>query len=310
MPKRAAQLAPDSAVLDAMRSVLDASPEPIAVSKLKSILKGPLRRGEAEVVALLEAERSAGRVFRYAPYSGKSPRYGRQSPEVYARQLALAALARKAQTLRDVEQSVGKRLKDYTAADWKRLVEQLVAEKAVFPAPGPTARSAVRYSLHPPDPRDYLRSVVARWRRNLDQIAGRLADFGIPSTEVTAAALEMLGDAVGRRPASGEASPLADSGPSPRQPGAPADFASRFDAAFARIDRQRGSHNFVSLVELRRALADVARADFDQGMRDLRMAGRYELSGAESLGGLRPEEREAAILEAGNLLLYVSRRDR
>jgi predicted AAA+ superfamily ATPase len=179
MPQRAAQRAPDSAALDAMNSVLDASSEPIAVSKLKSILKGPLRRSEAEVVTLLEAERAAGRVFRYAPYSSKSVRYGRQPPEVYARQLALAALQRKCQTLRDIERSASSRLKDYAAADWQRLVEHLVAEKQVFVIPGPTARSAVRYSLRPPDPRDYLRSLVAGWRKKLDQIAGRGATFGV-----------------------------------------------------------------------------------------------------------------------------------
>ena len=86
------------------------------------------------------------------------------------------------------------------------------------------------------------------------------------------------------------------------------DFAAAFDLAFDQIDRQKGSHNFVSLVNLRRTMEGWPRAEFDRNLRDLRIAGRLELAGAESPGGLLPEERQAGIEEAGSLLLYVSRR--
>jgi hypothetical protein len=88
-----------------------------------------------------------------------------------------------------------------------------------------------------------------------------------------------------------------------------ASFPSRFDEAFRRIDQRKGAHNFVSLVELRRSLADVPRGLFDAGLNRLRQAGRYTLSAAESVQGIRPEDREAGIEEAGSLLLYVSRKE-
>jgi hypothetical protein len=88
-----------------------------------------------------------------------------------------------------------------------------------------------------------------------------------------------------------------------------ADFPSRFDQAFREIDQRRGFHNFVSLVELRQSLADVPRTAFDVALHRLRQAGRYTLSAAESVQGIRPEEREAGIEEAGSLLLYVSRKE-
>jgi hypothetical protein len=88
---------------------------------------------------------------------------------------------------------------------------------------------------------------------------------------------------------------------------ADADFAQRFENAFTRLDNDRGAANFVSLVELRRALP-VKRAIFDAGLEELRRTGRYTLTGAEGRHGVSDEEREAAVREDGALLLYVSRR--
>lgn len=86
------------------------------------------------------------------------------------------------------------------------------------------------------------------------------------------------------------------------------DFARRFEEAFAHLDREHGSHNHVSLVELRRAMP-VDRAAFDAGLQQLRRAGRYGLSAAEGRHGLSADERDAGIHEDGSLLLFVSRRE-
>ncbi|MDH4317302.1 MAG: hypothetical protein OEV64_02840 [Desulfobulbaceae bacterium] len=85
-------------------------------------------------------------------------------------------------------------------------------------------------------------------------------------------------------------------------------FYQSFDLAFDRINRTDGGHNFVSLVELRRELGTFNREAFDQYLHDLRLTGRYTLIAAQGRsGGLKAEELEAAINEAGKLLLYVSR---
>jgi hypothetical protein len=94
--------------------------------------------------------------------------------------------------------------------------------------------------------------------------------------------------------------------PSPR-PVPELDFATRFHEAFAKLDRQRGGLNFVSLVDLRREMAEVPRDQFDAALLKLRRAREYSLTGAEGLDGLRPEERAAAIQDEGDLLLNVSR---
>jgi len=84
-------------------------------------------------------------------------------------------------------------------------------------------------------------------------------------------------------------------------------FAHAFDQAFADLDHRAGAHNFVSLRDLRAALA-VSREVFDRELQKLRLAGRYGLSSAEGRHGLSPEEAAAAITEDGTLLLYVSRK--
>jgi hypothetical protein len=85
------------------------------------------------------------------------------------------------------------------------------------------------------------------------------------------------------------------------------DFARAFDEAFGRLDRQRGGHNHVSLVDLRRAVP-VDRPTFDAGLQDLRRASRYTLGAAEGRHGISPADQEAGLHEDGSLLLYVSRR--
>ena len=88
-------------------------------------------------------------------------------------------------------------------------------------------------------------------------------------------------------------------------PGSPA--AADFDSAFDRLDRQKGSHNLVNLLELRRAVP-MDHAAFDAGLQQLRRDGRYTLSAAEGRHGVTPEERAAGIVEEGALLLFVSRK--
>jgi hypothetical protein len=87
----------------------------------------------------------------------------------------------------------------------------------------------------------------------------------------------------------------------------PTDGVPSLEEAFERLDRQGGGHNFVSLVDLRRAWP-VDRELFEAELRRQRLAGRFSLSAAEGRHGISPEEQDAGILEDGALLLYVSRK--
>ena len=110
-----------------------------------------------------------------------------------------------------------------------------------------------------------------------------------------------------RRSRQTEAPPAPAPGKPAAQPVSSGDFARAFDETFTRLDHHHGSHNFVHLKEIRKALP-FSRDAFDAHLRELRLAGRYTLSAAEGRHGLTAEEREAGIVEDGSLLLYVSRR--
>jgi hypothetical protein len=89
----------------------------------------------------------------------------------------------------------------------------------------------------------------------------------------------------------------------------PRDFTQAFRAAFEILDRRNGSTNFVKIADLRQALDEFSREEFDAGLRRLRIDGVFSLDSHEGLhGSLSHEEREAGVREAGSLLVYASRR--
>ena len=92
-------------------------------------------------------------------------------------------------------------------------------------------------------------------------------------------------------------------------PSEPATFASAFERAFERIDRQHGDHNFVLLRALREALPDVPRDNFDAGLTALRLARRFTLEGSDGRHAqLGAEDFAAGVRDGGALLVYASRR--
>jgi hypothetical protein len=121
--------------------------------------------------------------------------------------------------------------------------------------------------------------------------------------------LFLLSDVVTGRTASSFPSPPVDQ---PSQPGVPdgpvGDFAQQFDRAFRRLEQQARTPNYVSLLQLRKALAVYDRGTFEVELRKLRELRQYTLSAAEGRQGITPEEQEAGIVEDRALLLYVSRK--
>jgi hypothetical protein len=87
------------------------------------------------------------------------------------------------------------------------------------------------------------------------------------------------------------------------------DFAGVFEREFERLDRASGGHNQVLLHDLRRALPEVERDEFDAHLNELRQARRFSLDGSgERQAGLSHEQLDAGIREGSALLVYVARR--
>jgi hypothetical protein len=84
-------------------------------------------------------------------------------------------------------------------------------------------------------------------------------------------------------------------------------FAAAFNAAFDRLRRDR-PFNLVKLSDLRRALPQFDRTQFDAGLKELRKARLFVLETFEGRHGhLSDDERSGAIREDGRLFVYAAR---
>ncbi len=297
MARKQQVLAPDAEVVARLREVLATADEPLAASKLARGLKGPQRRSEQEVIALLDREAAEERVFRFAPSRGSSPRYGVRPRADYMRRVVEQAAAKKAKSLVELGKALTKAFKDLPESEPGEVLVQLLRERRMFRLPPQGSGRTPRYSTHPAEPVEYVAKPAAEFRKRIDKIARDLAECGVPAEATWRAVWEQCGLGHATRPLETGATG-----------GATEEFDARFDAVFEALDRQKGRHNLVSLVDLRRALNGVTRAEFDRALHALRRAGRYGLSAAESVHGIQPEDRAAGILEGGSLLLHVSRK--
>jgi hypothetical protein len=95
-----------------------------------------------------------------------------------------------------------------------------------------------------------------------------------------------------------------------QQPGAATrDFARDFARAFERLDRASGNKNYVLLHDLRRALPDVDRTEFDNRLKELRLAKQFTLDSPDGRHvRLTPEQLDAGIREGSSNLVYVARK--
>lgn len=85
-------------------------------------------------------------------------------------------------------------------------------------------------------------------------------------------------------------------------------FPQDFEWVFSQIDNATGRRNFVKLLDLRSALSQYGRSEFDEGVRRLRVDRKFTLETSEGLhGAVSEQERQAAIVEAGSRYLYCSR---
>jgi hypothetical protein len=104
-------------------------------------------------------------------------------------------------------------------------------------------------------------------------------------------------------------SPAADSTiATPRTAASAEAFAVSFDAAFTRLSETSHLPGYVSLADLRPALAEYPRAVFDEQLLLLRRAGRYSLSLLEGRMALTAAEESAVIVIDNRAYLLVQRR--
>lgn len=84
----------------------------------------------------------------------------------------------------------------------------------------------------------------------------------------------------------------------------------RILAVFDELNAKRGHRNYVQLFEMREALPDVSRSEFDRAIDELRRRWVLTLDPAEGRHErVSPEVLDAGIQDQGSLLVYAARRD-
>ncbi len=128
-------------------------------------LTGPYRRNKGELSNILEQLLDEGRVFRFAPYRGKVPRYWDRPVETYASGLIEQQLRKGPRSLAAIDQAIRKPLRDTTTTWRRQVLERLVSDGTIYKLPPLPRSGAHRYSVTSPEPGDYLRVMPPPGRR-------------------------------------------------------------------------------------------------------------------------------------------------
>jgi hypothetical protein len=185
--QQVAETTPGTDLVAAVLRVLNASPEPLTVSKIRSKLPAPFRSASLEELAdTLQRQVAANVLFQYPKYRSQQDRFWDRPMEVH-----LAALFREVLA----EGPLGwpelrRKLPAYAVDPLSRaeaVLTQLVAEGTVHRHPRSGKRGGDRFGLQPPDAKEYLRSDLAAVFRALEQL-------GFSEGQLRSAALELLHD--------------------------------------------------------------------------------------------------------------------
>ncbi|QDU38019.1 hypothetical protein Mal4_23390 [Maioricimonas rarisocia] len=177
--------------------------DPVTVPALEKKLVGSARIPRPELERLLEEQVSAGRLYRFAPYGSKSPRYWDRDSEEYTRQLIQKRLTDQAakgerqsqwaMTKNALYTAISKRAGGIDKEACYRLLGELVREGRVYEMPKLPRSGTVRYSTEPPRPDEYLKGAVEKIRKMASQLAG--AD--VPEAVTKEAAIRLIAEAFG-----------------------------------------------------------------------------------------------------------------
>ncbi|MCI0460346.1 MAG: hypothetical protein L0Z62_25620 [Gemmataceae bacterium] len=174
----------DTDLVAAIRHVLEASPEPLTVSKIRSALPTSLRGQSVEALAeVLNRQVAANVLVQYPRYRSQQDRFWDRPMRVHIAQLLQTALHEQPLAASELR----RKLPDYAKTQAETVLEEEVVQGRLFRHPPQNARSGPRFGVEPPDPRAFLRT-------ELNTLFGRLERLGFTRAQLREAALEVLHD--------------------------------------------------------------------------------------------------------------------
>ena len=174
----------DTDLVAAVRRVLESSPEPLTLSKIRSSLPANFRALSLEALGEALARQVAANVLvQYPKYRSPQDRFWDRPMRVHVAYLLRAALEEQPLAASELR----RKLPDYAKTQAEAVLEEEVAQGRIHRHPPANSRSGPRFGVHPPDPRTFLRN-------ELGTLFGRLERLGFTQTQLRQAALELLHD--------------------------------------------------------------------------------------------------------------------
>jgi hypothetical protein len=168
----------------AVRRVLESSPEPLTLSKIRSALPANFRSLSLEALAeALQRQVAANLLVQYPRYRSPQDRFWDRPMRVHIAYLLQTALREQPLAVSELR----RKLPDYAKTQAEEVLQEEVAQARIHRHPPTTSRSGPRFGVEPPDPREFLRG-------ELSLLFGRLGRLGFSEAQLRQAALEILHD--------------------------------------------------------------------------------------------------------------------
>jgi len=166
---------------ESVRRVLQASAEPLTVSRIRGALPAPLRGiSPEELTAYLSRQVAAKVLWQFPKYRSPQDRFWDRPMSVHVVALVKEALDEKPLTFAELR----RKLPAYAQDQLDTVVRELLAQGQLFHYPK-EGRLGERLGSRAPDPKTYLRT-------ELTAMFQRLSRLGFSMAQLRAAALEML----------------------------------------------------------------------------------------------------------------------
>jgi hypothetical protein len=176
------QTSSDSDLAAEVQRVLEASSEPLTLSKIRSSLPTRLRSISLEALAeVLRRQVAANVLIQYPKYRSQQDRFWDRPMPVH-----IAALLR--QALEEIPlawSELRRKLPDYAKAQAESVLEEQVARALLYRHPPASSRGGQRYGARPPETREYLRT-------ELTAVFARLEKLGFTPAQLREGAMELL----------------------------------------------------------------------------------------------------------------------
>jgi hypothetical protein len=183
-PRPAAPAAEGDLVI-AVHRLLEASPDPLTLSKIRSHLPTAFRQMTLEALGeILRRRADANVLYEYAPYRSQQQRFWDRPLPVHTAALIHVALQDGPLTLSQLR----RKLPDYARHLTEEVLRDQLEQGKLHRHPPAASRAGELYGLEAPDPRAPLRQELAKLFDRLQK------QLGFSRAQLRAAALEVLHD--------------------------------------------------------------------------------------------------------------------